>query len=559
MGKDYDVIGAFQVIEEELIDSMLRNYKKHRAWERDEGFNWEMWQAKQLKSLQAYRNRNKKHFKPYFSTINEKVEEMLIKSYTAGNMDQEAKILEAIKRGYKPPRRRSEYTDITGEFFKVNDRKLKALIKSTKEDMNKAETAVLRKANDEYRKTIFNAQVYANTGSGTYEKAVDMATKDFLSKGINCIEYKNGARVNIVDYVSMAIQTASKRAYLQGEGSKRQEWGISTVIVASRGGGCPLCIPFQGRIFIDDVWSGGSSKDGGYPLLSSAISAGLYHPRCKDTHTTYFEGITSEPTPPTKAERSKMLELYTLGQKIKYAERLTRKYDNLQKGSLDEENMGKYKNKKQEWKQVNRSLKTKLRSDDREYKLDYSHKKSNISWDKFLNIDKNISDTLNEMHTDLNSFMLYNKKEQLKLLSISNNKVLGEQVGKIDTISLSKEIISKLKNGKNNDIIFLHNHPSTTTFSKEDIRKIVDFKSVRALTLECSDGSKYILQRGNLKSSMLNKMGFDFKYDDIYNKVARKYPELDDEVKIYDVWDDFLNDVNKEVSNSYGMIYERVK
>ena len=41
---------------------------------------------------------------------------------------------------------------------------------------------------DKYRQIIFNAQVYANTGAGTYEKAVDMATKDFLKAGINCIE-----------------------------------------------------------------------------------------------------------------------------------------------------------------------------------------------------------------------------------------------------------------------------------------------------------------------------------------------------------------------------------
>ena len=62
MSKDYDVAGAFQRIEEELINSMLRNYKRHRAWEKEEGFNWSMWQAEQLKSLQAYRKNNKSKF-----------------------------------------------------------------------------------------------------------------------------------------------------------------------------------------------------------------------------------------------------------------------------------------------------------------------------------------------------------------------------------------------------------------------------------------------------------------------------------------------------------------
>ena len=86
------------------------------------------------------------------------------------------------------------------------------------DDMKKAETAVLRMANDQYRKVIFNAQVYANTGAGTYEKAVDMATKDFFSAGLNCVEYANGARHTIADYADMAIRTACKSAYLQGEG-----------------------------------------------------------------------------------------------------------------------------------------------------------------------------------------------------------------------------------------------------------------------------------------------------------------------------------------------------
>ena len=105
-------------------------------------------------------------------------------------------------------------------------KKLNALIKATQNDMEKAETAILRMANDRYRKIIFNAQVYANTGAGTYEKAVDMATKDFVNAGYNCIEYANGARHTLSDYADMAIRTAGKRAYLQGEGQMRQKWGI---------------------------------------------------------------------------------------------------------------------------------------------------------------------------------------------------------------------------------------------------------------------------------------------------------------------------------------------
>lgn len=58
---------------------------------------------------------------------------------------------------------------------------------------------------------------------------------------------------------------------------------------------------------------------------------------------------------------------------------------------------------------------------------------------------------------------------------------------------------------------------------------------------------------------MLKDLGFLGKYEKIYNEVAKKYPELDDEIKIYDVWDSFLDNVNEEVSKYYGMIYRKVE
>lgn len=269
-----------------------------------------------------------------------------------GNMQQEIEILKAIKKGFRAEKISK---GATAEFFRLNDRKLEALIKATVEDMGKAETAILRKAEDDYRKAIFNAQVYANTGAGTYEKAVDMATKDMLSRGLNCVMYANGARHTLADYADMAIRTASKRAYLQGEGEKRQEWGISTVIMAKRGNPCPKCVPFVGKVLIDDVWSGGR-KDGvdletgkKYPLMSYAINCGLYHPRCKDSHTTYFPGISTADDTWTKKELESIGLNYEKEQKQQYARRQAEKFERLAEYSLDTENRRRYKNKAAIW------------------------------------------------------------------------------------------------------------------------------------------------------------------------------------------------------------------
>lgn len=338
----YDIEEAFAAIEEELIASMIRNLERHSAWEEKEGFQWEQWQALQLQSLEQYKRRNKKRFTKKFDNINKHIETAIREARERGGFEQEIKILEAIKTGKFTARGKK---GANAEFFKINDRKIDALIKATVNDMQKAETAILRMANDKYRQVIFNAQVYANSGAGTYEKAVDMATKDFLSSGLNCVEYKNGARHTLKDYADMALRTASKRAYLTGEGEKRAEWGIHTVIVNKRGNPCPKCLPFVGRVFIDDVWSGGSSKDGKYPLLSSAVEAGLYHPRCKDSHTTFFPGITPKPVTYNKAELKQLEDRYINEQKQKIAVNNVSKYKRLAKYSLDPENKSIYKAK----------------------------------------------------------------------------------------------------------------------------------------------------------------------------------------------------------------------
>lgn len=342
----YDIGEAFEAIENELIKSMIRNFENHKLEEIDEKKNWSMWQAEMLQSLEKYKHDNQKKYGKQFRDINKQISTLISLARTEGGMDQEKRILEAIRKGF-PAKRVTKGG--TAEFFKVNDRKLNALINATTSDMQKAETAVLHMANDQYRKIIYNAQVYANTGAGTYEKAVDMATKDFLSAGLNCIEYSNGARHTLADYADMAIRTASKRAYLQGEGKMRQEWGLHLVIMNKRGCPCPKCLPFVGKIMIDDVWSGGSRKDGKYPLMSSAVAAGLYHPRCKDSHTTYFPGITTVDPKYNKQEIADIEETAKQEARQQYAERQEKRFGRLADYSLDPENQKQYEIKKNEW------------------------------------------------------------------------------------------------------------------------------------------------------------------------------------------------------------------
>lgn len=367
---DYNIKEAFERIENELIDSMMRNFSRHRAEETKEGYNWTQWQAEQLKSLEEYRKHNAKKFGKRFKTINSKVEEMIRTAKADGNASQEAEILEAVKDGFKAPKKPSEHS--TAEFFKVNDRKLDALIKSTTDDLKRAETAVLRMSNDKYRKAIFNAQVATNTGAVTYEKAVDIACKDMLNAGLNCVEYKNGARHTLSDYADMAVKTANKRAYLRGEGEKRAEWGVSLVVVNSRQGGCPDCAKYIGKVFIDDVYSNGKKSDGNYPLLSTAIKNGLFHPRCKDSTSTYYPELDDLGAPLSEDEIKELDRQRGIEEKQQYAQRQAERFDRRAEYSLDEDNKRIAQTRADEWHDRANTLEEKakqfsLKTDEQKY------------------------------------------------------------------------------------------------------------------------------------------------------------------------------------------------
>ena len=120
---EYDLAKAFQRIENELMASMIRNMDRHRAEETKEGYNWSMWQTEQMKALERYKQKNQKKYQKQFKSINAQIEQLIRQARAKGNMKQEIKILQTIKKGWKTSgRNRSPAHDaMTAEFFKLND------------------------------------------------------------------------------------------------------------------------------------------------------------------------------------------------------------------------------------------------------------------------------------------------------------------------------------------------------------------------------------------------------------------------------------------------------
>ena len=474
LNTEYDIEKAFRAIENELIASMIRNLDAHRAEETEQGYNWTQWQVEQLAALEKYKKKNKKTFSGKFSNINASIESMITIARAAGGTEQEQKILRAIKNGFKASK---VSQGIEGAFFKLNTRKLNALIEATKNDFKKAEKAMLRMSEDKYRQIIFNAQVYANTGAGTYEKAVDMATRDFLKSGINCIEYKNGSRHTIKDYAKMAIQTANKRAYLTGEGEMRQSWGISTVIMKKRSNACPKCLPFVGKILIDDVWSGGKASDGPYPLMSSAMEAGLYHPNCKDIHTTYFPGLDEEPDSRfTNKELEQVKEDYRQEQKQQYAERKVEQFDRLSKYSLDPDNQKMYAARKEQCEKQAQSLRNNSEYQDRnnEAKVRAGGKE-----EKLLPSEKNkLSDEDIRVLYEYISSKSYVINEKLR----NATELTLREKNMVDKLNETLDKIPKYEGNLQRSLYFKHEDDINNYMKLFEIGKPVEFKQFLSTT-----------------------------------------------------------------------------
>lgn len=388
---EYEIKTILEEMELSLIKNMKRNLSEHLDEEIAEEFDWPQWQALKLKNLGRFSEENREIFNSYAENLSKDTIKSLKKQYAEGKV-KTAK--EAIKANIID----SKDFRYGGSFFGINDKKLLALIKSAKVDMQDVKTATLRKMNDVYRSTIYKSQIFANAGVKTVQQAIDLATKDFLKKGIDCIQYKDKSYHNISDYVDMYIKTTNKRANLMGQGSMRSELGITTVYISKHGGSCGKCTPWEGKVYIDDVWSGGTEEDGDYKLLSTAISGGLFHPRCQHGVSTYIDGISNDADEIIEENEN------TDTQKL---QRHKKEYKRLATGSIYSENVLNYESKVKELQNRIESSKIELTNDEQyainQYISSDSYKinealRNNISFSKIQReMVKNLDKALDKM------------------------------------------------------------------------------------------------------------------------------------------------------------------
>ena len=382
-----DIARIFEEIELRLIASLKRNLSRHKAEEEKEGFEWSAWQAEKLNNIDNFRKDNVQIADEYVDVIDDGTRQLMTDQFHEGEHTAEQSVIDVSESGVnvpdvpaqpQPPEAPTAIPD--DHFFGVNKPKMDKLMEDVTTLEKTALTAAVRNMDDVYRTTLNKVQLMMGTGSITLNEAIDLATRDFLDKGINCIVYADGRRVNIADYVRMALRTTSTRATLQGAAKRFAELGYDTVLISQYGGCSETCEPYQGKVYIDDVftiWNGERSGDFGksnycdkwFMLLSVAIRGGLFHPNCRHTMGQYIEGLTKIPQP---IPAEKIREQRELEEKQRAMERKIRALKRKVEGTQDEKKVKEYKRKLRE---EQGKLREFIKEHDDVLRRDYSREK----------------------------------------------------------------------------------------------------------------------------------------------------------------------------------------
>ncbi len=532
------IADLYRQIEIELISSMKRNLALHIAEEQVTGIKYPQWQAVKLKELKRFQRENERIIGRKTKGLSKEVSEHMQRELKEGSAHEFRVYRDALGKGYKSAKK------VKDSFFKVDNEKAKGMINALNNDLSTANNAMFRMANDTYRQVIYKYSFFMANGTYTHKKAYDAAVKDFLERGINCIEYKDGRRVNIADYCRMAVRTASQRAYMTGQGEVRKRIGNPLIIITKHNTSCKLCKPFERKVLIDDVYSGGTKDDGGYMLLSEAMEEGLYHPNCRHGSDTYYR------------EREEFFEEYYKthpennsaddeGEEnnLAHIENMVQKYKRLVTGSVDEENISKYQILLDEWQD---KMTAAHSFDIGEISRKEAYYDSNADYSiNVPQLPEHINRALSDACRTVAKEGSKTRKEHMIIIDLKTGEKLYCEIGEQSSVGVLG-YHRFLDENPDKTFAFVHNHNSETPISGYDMLSFATTRNMHMMISVSNNGLKYVVY-GDKKTNRylyllydddIKRLTLDVKNGTIKNASLM---ELTEKLVVEKSIDDFAN------------------
>lgn len=275
------------------------------------------------------------------SALRKELEDRLAGKTAAIEKAVESGIGRAYGTGVQAASNEMTQVGLTAAFSGMNRDAIEAIVQETLGQLGSTQFAILRQTEDAYRKVVGEVGSQIVSGGLTRREASSRALEKFAARGIKGFTDSAGRRWNLDTYAEMTMRTASGRAHVEGALRRYQDLGPEgdLVIVSDSPEECPLCRPYEGKVLSQ------SGDSGRYEALSSAISAGLFHPNCTHSLGLYVPGLTS---PMKKTENPRGYEERVEQRRL---ERKVREWKRREAAAIDPKARARARKRRQAWNQ----------------------------------------------------------------------------------------------------------------------------------------------------------------------------------------------------------------
>ncbi|OAR22373.1 phage capsid protein [Streptomyces sp. ERV7] len=230
------------------------------------------------------------------------------------------------------------------------------LAQETVDRLTATHRSILRAVPDQYRAIVAEVTATPLLGTGTRRQATQDAMRRFADDGLRSFTDRAGRRWQLTSYAEMAVRTSVGRAATEAHMRTLTTAGVELVVVSNAPRECPLCRKWEGKVLAISGPDGARTvevehaTDDGRMIpvevagsLDEARRAGLQHPNCRHSVSSYTPGITR-----TEAAESDPAG-YEAGQRQREIERNIRKHKKREAAAVTPEAQQAARAKVRQW------------------------------------------------------------------------------------------------------------------------------------------------------------------------------------------------------------------
>lgn len=177
-----------------------------------------------------------------------------------------------------------------------------------------------------------------------------------------------------------------------------------------------------------------------------------------------------------------------------------------------------------------------------------------------LDLSNEANKTLIDVHKDLLEYSEEHHEEELITMDTTDGTKGPTVKGEKSQVVFTKDLIDYLNNAEDGSLILSHNHPGSSSFSDADLSVMSRFKSLKAITVQGENGTRYMCSIGKGKRPN-NLKDISKDYIRIKNEFFDKYRNMviDGTLTPDEAWYQHSHETITELAKQYKWDYRRIE